>query len=320
MQQIQVQPAPLEMLKAILAPAQWDQLVSTAAHARSLLAGRVVWNVNATAHGGGVAEMLQGLLAYARGAGVDARWLVLDGDAEFFAITKRLHNALHGSSSGGHDLGASDHLCYERVLRKNLVDLKGLVQPGDIVVLHDPQTAGLVEGVHQAGAHVIWRSHIGRDDATADTDSGWEFLRGYLTKVDAFVFSRQGYVPDWVAPDRVRVIAPSIDPFSTKNCDLNEEQVGEVLRRVGLIAGPADPEGVEFTRRDGTVGRGAAPSHPAVGFGATAGGCAAGGPGQPMGPAQRHGWCPDGLRRPCGAGTSAGASDVGGTRCFRSKR
>ena len=189
MQQIQVQPAPLEMLEAILSHAQWDQLVATAADARALLTGRVVWNVNATAHGGGVAEMLQGLLAYARGAGVDARWLVLDGDSDFFAITKRLHNALHGSN-GGHGFGRLEHEHYQRVLQANSVDLTAQVRPGDIVLLHDPQTAGLVEGVHQAGAYVIWRSHIGRDDTTANTDSGWEFLRGYLTNADAFVFSR----------------------------------------------------------------------------------------------------------------------------------
>ena len=116
MQQIQVQAVPLDMLKAILTPAQWNQLVTTAARGRALLAGRVVWNVNATAHGGGVAELLQSFLAYARGAGVDARWLVLDGDPEFFAITKRVHNALHGSVNGGQGLGASDHEHYERVL------------------------------------------------------------------------------------------------------------------------------------------------------------------------------------------------------------
>jgi trehalose synthase len=253
-QQIQVQPVPLDMLKAILAPAQWSRLVTTAAWARAHLAGRVVWNVNATAHGGGVAEMLQSLLAYARGAGVDARWLVLDGDLEFFAITKRVHNALHGSLDGGQGFGVSEHEHYEQVLERNLVDLAAQVRPGDIVLLHDPQTAGLVEGLHQTGAHVIWRSHIGRDDSTADTDSGWEFLRGYLTNADAFVFSRSTYVQDWVASNRVRVIAPSIDPFSTKNRELDAGQVCRVLRRAGLIAGRADGEPVDFTRRDGTVG------------------------------------------------------------------
>lgn len=92
MQEVDVQAAPLDMLGAILRPERWDRLQATAARGRDLLADRVVWNVNATAHGGGVAEMLQGLVAYGLGVGVDTRWLVLDGDPGFFAITKRIHN------------------------------------------------------------------------------------------------------------------------------------------------------------------------------------------------------------------------------------
>ena len=227
--------------------------MATAARARALLAGRVVWNVNATAHGGGVAEMLQTLLAYARGAGVDARWLVLDADAAFFAITKRVHNALHGAPHAGSDLGAAEHEHYARALEQNQANLRKQVRPGDIVLLHDPQTAGLVEGVRESGAHVIWRSHVGRDEPNAESDRGWEFLRGYLDHADAFVFSRERYVPPWLPPERVRVIAPSIDPFSSKNRDLDDAEVGRVLRRVGLVAG-IDSEDVGFTRRDGTAG------------------------------------------------------------------
>ncbi len=114
MQQIEIQPAPLDMLKAILSPAQWSQLVSTAARARALLAGRVVWNVNATAHGGGVAEMLRSLIGYARGAGLDARWVVVEGDADFFRLTKRLHNRLHGAQGDGGPLGEEERNVYER--------------------------------------------------------------------------------------------------------------------------------------------------------------------------------------------------------------
>jgi trehalose synthase len=79
MRQIDIQAAPLEMLAALLTPDRSERFEAAADRARALLAGRIVWNVNATAHGGGVAEMLQALLAYARGAGVDARWLVLEG-------------------------------------------------------------------------------------------------------------------------------------------------------------------------------------------------------------------------------------------------
>ncbi|HEX7460766.1 MAG TPA: hypothetical protein VF317_01170 [Dermatophilaceae bacterium] len=204
--------------------------------------------------GGGVAEMLQTLLAYGLGAGVDTRWLVLDGDPAFFAITKRIHNALHGSVDGVSGFDASEHEHYERVLDENLSTLTRLVRPGDIVLLHDPQTAGLIEGIRETRANVIWRSHIGRDDPNPTTERGWDFLRGYLENADAFVFSRQRYVPHWVPPDRVRVIAPSIDPFSAKNRELDDLEVSHVLHRVGLIAGGDGSEAVDFTRRDGTAG------------------------------------------------------------------
>jgi trehalose synthase len=253
MRQIAVQAAPLEMLGALLTSNRSERFMAAAARARALLDGRTVWNINATAHGGGVAEMLQALLAYARGAGVDARWLVLDGDAEFFAITKRVHNALHGALPAGAGLGAAEHEHYARVLETDQAKLRTWVRPEDIVLLHDPQTAGLIEGVRQTGAYAIWRCHIGRDDSNGETARGWEFLRGYLDKADAFIFSRQRYVPDWLPPERVRVIPPSIDPFSSKNRELDDVDVRRVLRHVGLIAG-ADRADVGFIRRDGTLG------------------------------------------------------------------
>src|SRR5436190_18108130 len=95
----------LDRLADLLKGDRASALEENARTARKLLEGRVVWNVNATASGGGVAEMLQGLLSYSRGAGVDARWLVLDGDAEFFKVTKRIHNVLHGTSGDGGELG-----------------------------------------------------------------------------------------------------------------------------------------------------------------------------------------------------------------------
>ena len=80
-------------------------------------------NVNSTASGGGVAEMLHVLLPYARGAGIDVRWLVIEGDAPFFAITKRLHNHLHGGEGDGGPLGEEEHRHYEVVLRDNAAQL-----------------------------------------------------------------------------------------------------------------------------------------------------------------------------------------------------
>ena len=144
---VQIEAEPLEELAGLLDPVRAETFLATAALARKALAGRIIWNINSTASGGGVAEMLQVLLAYARGAEVDTRWLVLDGDPQFFEITKALHNALHGSLIGRTGFGADDRAHYERVMRANLVQLRDLVRPGDVVLLHDPQTAGLAAGL-----------------------------------------------------------------------------------------------------------------------------------------------------------------------------
>ena len=107
-------------------------------------AGRVIWHVNSTAKGGGVAELLQSLLAYARGAGVDVRWLTISGNPEFFRLTKRLHNHLHESAGDGGRLGPEERRIYDDALAEAAAELFELVRPGDVVYIHDPQPAGLL--------------------------------------------------------------------------------------------------------------------------------------------------------------------------------
>ena len=92
MQEVEVEALPLEVLASILTPERARRLAESGARARAAFGDRTIWHVNATAHGGGVAEMLQTLLAYGRGAQIENRWLVLNGEPEFFSITKRLHN------------------------------------------------------------------------------------------------------------------------------------------------------------------------------------------------------------------------------------
>ena len=125
-----------------------------------MLAGRTIWNVNSTAAGGGVAEMLQVLVGYVQDFHIAIGWLVITGDAGFFAITKRLHNQIHGSLSGG-PLGAAEAAHYAQMLAANEVELAARVRPGDVVLLHHPQTAGLAASLARAGARVVWRCHTG---------------------------------------------------------------------------------------------------------------------------------------------------------------
>jgi trehalose synthase len=254
MREVQIEPIPLDRLTVLVEPERAERLAAYASRARELLEGRVVWNVNATATGGGVAEMLQALLAYSQGAGVNARWLVLDGTPEFFRLTKRLHNVLHGSPGDGGSLGEDERSTYEAVLAKNLKHLLHFVRPGDVVLLHDPQTAGLVPGIRAVGAHVVWRCHIGRDTPTELTDVGWEFLRPYVEAADALIFSRSAYVPGWVDDNRVWIIPPSLDPFTAKNTDIPPGDVEAVLRHAGLTLTTERHGRFLFTRRDGSTG------------------------------------------------------------------
>ena len=142
----------------------------------------MVWNVNSTAQGGGVAEMLHSLLAYARGAGVDARWIVIAGDPEFFRVTKRLHNRLHGAA--GRRRAARrrrarrlrGHYCAERAR-----SWPTLVRPGDIVFLHDPQTAGLVAARWETGASAWSGAATSASTCPNErTREAWDFLRPYV--------------------------------------------------------------------------------------------------------------------------------------------
>ncbi|MET0768234.1 MAG: glycosyltransferase, partial [Aeromicrobium sp.] len=254
MRDVRIDPVPLERLARLMGRARAQRLEDAAAVARRILAGRVVWNVSATASGGGVAEMLATMLAYTRGAGVDTRWLVLEGNREFFRITKRLHNVLHGVPGDGGRLGDPERHAYESVLADHLDTLRSLVRVGDIVLLHDPQTAGLAAGLRAQGAHVVWRCHIGRDVPNELTEIGWSFLEPYVSRAEATIFSREAYRPQWLDRGSSRVISPSLDPFSTKNADLAPADVDAVLRRAGLVSGPVGPGSLVFARRDGSTG------------------------------------------------------------------
>jgi trehalose synthase len=222
---------------------------------RVLLGGRAVINVNSNAKGGGVAELLQTLLAYARGVGVDARWFVVEGNPAFFEVTKRIHNHLYGDPGDGGPLGVGERRVYEKTLHDNADDLLAVVRPGDVVLLHDPQTAALAAPARRAGGVVVWRSHVGVDAPNAEVEEAWAFLRPYVDDVAAYVFSRREFAPPWVDVDRLHVIAPSIDPFSAKNYEMPPAEAVRVLRYVGLLAGDEHPPPAPFVRRDGSRGR-----------------------------------------------------------------
>ena len=244
---------PIERYRSLL-PDEYEQLEAAARWAKERFAGRAIWNISSTARGGGVAEMLRCLLPYARDAGVDVRWVVLREGPAFFAVTKRLHNHLHGDPGDGGTLGEEDRQLYESALRANSDALGPQMQGGDVVYLHDPQTAGMIPALRERGLKVVWRCHIGIDQPNDLARGAWDFLRPYVEQASAYVFSRHEYVWDGLDKAKVWCMPPVIDPFSPKNQDFAPEVTTSILKSIDLI-----PDGLEgapvFERTDGTPGR-----------------------------------------------------------------
>ncbi len=255
MQNIEIAEIAADRLIGVIGQERFDALRESAQSTREALAGHRVWNINATAQGGGVAEMLPTLLGYVRSSGIDARWLVLDGEPVFFALTKRLHNLLHGVPGDGHGLDVADHKAFDAVAQQNFDDVKDQIQPGDVVIVHDPQPAGMLPLLREHGAITVWRSHIGRDEPNQYTDLGWHFLQPYLEHAEKIVVTRPTYAPPKCPADKLLCIAPSIDPFSPKNAEIPSDDLAAVLTHVGILAGHTEvADAPAFLRSDGTTG------------------------------------------------------------------
>jgi trehalose synthase len=251
--QVPVAPASPERFRALLGDG-WEQVQEAIGVAQRVLAGRVIWHISSTARGGGVAEMLQSLLSYARGASADVRWLTIGGEEDFFRVTKRIHNRLHESPGDGGELGAEEHRIYERSMLEPATELAGLVRKGDIVYIHDPQPAGLIPHVQSADVGVVWRCHVGVDRPGELARGAWEFMRRYVEDADAFVFSRREFVWEGFEDRRLWLVPPSIDAFSPKNQDMSETAVNSILAVTGLSSGNHFAE-ARFQRHDGSTAR-----------------------------------------------------------------
>lgn len=186
------------------------------------LAGKSIQHINSTAVGGGVAEILNRMVPLLKELGVNTRWDVIKGGEQFYEVTKKFHNALHGRQES---INVRDFNIFTETSAKNIEEVN---TSSDIVFVHDPQPIALVK--KRSGNKWIWRCHI---DVSSPNQKVWKFLRGYIDKYDAAVFSAPDFSPQ--LPIRQFLIAPSIDPLSDKNKDLPQEVIDEVLRKYGLI-------------------------------------------------------------------------------------
>jgi trehalose synthase len=203
----------------------------------SKLSGKVIQNINSTFTGGGVAEILSRMLPLLSELGVDARWSVIKGDAAFFEVTKKLHNALHGKDE---KISAQDISVFQETSQKNIKELELY---GDIMFIHDPQPIALIERKKELGKEWIWRCHI---DVSRPNETAWDFIKPWVTQYDAAVFSAPAFSTP--LPLRQFLISPSIDPLSDKNKELSQDIIDSVLSKYGI---PSDrPLIVQVSRFD----------------------------------------------------------------------
>jgi trehalose synthase len=183
--------------------------------------GKVIQHINSTSVGGGVAEILNRMLPLLKELGVDARWDLIKGGDDFFAVTKKFHNVLHGKTD---EVTRRDFDIFMQTSEKNIAEVN---INGDIVIIHDPQPIALIK--KKSENKWIWRCHI---DVSNPNQEVWDFLKAFIVNYDAAIFSAPQFSP--TLPIRQFLISPSIDPLSDKNKELPAETIDAVLQKYSI--------------------------------------------------------------------------------------
>jgi trehalose synthase len=214
-----VPPPHLDDYKNIIGMAEIDELKFLARD----LKGKTVKMVNSTAVGGGVAEMLNQLIPLLNDVEVNTHWEVITGGNDFFEVTKAFHNALQGS-----DYKLTQH-ARDIFLMHNEQNRRRMQFSEDVVVIHDPQPAGLIRARKESPGRWVWRCHIDLSNPNADV---WAFLRPFIEQYDAAIFSSQSFARQLPIPQYL--FYPCIDPLSEKNKDLDDASVQQVCDEFGI--------------------------------------------------------------------------------------
>jgi len=186
------------------------------------LEGKRIQNINSTAVGGGVAEILSRMVPLLKQLGVETRWDVMKGNEKFFETTKKFHNGLHGIAV---DISDEEYEWFLEVNRQNAAELTF----DDIIFVHDPQPVALIEQRKYIGRNWLWRCHI---DFSKPDKKIWKFLEYYIAKYDSAVFSAPAFARKLSIPQIL--ISPSIDPLSDKNKDIPEAVIDQIFSKFNI--------------------------------------------------------------------------------------
>lgn len=222
LQKVETKPKALKDYVPVIGTNKIEEIQNLA----SGLQGARVVHINATAFGGGVAEILQSLVPLMQDVGLKAEWQVIEGTDEFFNVTKASHNGLQGM-----DLPLTEEMkeIWRRYNRLNAEKFEGEY---DFVVIHDPQPAGLLHYHGRSGGkHWIWRCHI---DTSNPNPAYWNFYTPFINEYDCGIFTMKEYVGPGVQFKHLAIIAPTIDPLASKNAPISMEQAQQVIAQFGI--------------------------------------------------------------------------------------
>ncbi len=184
------------------------------------LKGKKLLHLNATAYGGGVAELLKTQVPLLRDLGLDVDWGVLEAPQEYYEVTKIFHNTLQGKRQ---EISDEQIQTYLDVVKNNAQKLE---EEYDIILVHDPQPLSIIDFAVQNKAKWIWRCHI---DTSEPNPGVWNFLYPYMTNYDAVIFTMDEFVKEDAQFGNLNYIPPSIDPLSPKNTPIHQEVVNKYM-------------------------------------------------------------------------------------------
>ncbi len=200
-----------------------DEVLSSIYRKARKLSGRHILHINATYQGGGVAEILGSVVVLMNDLGIDMGWRILHGTPDFFAITKKFHNALQG---GPVNLTEIKKRLYIRANE----DFSVFTHiDHDCVIVHDPQPLPLIK-YYAKRQPWIWRCHVDLSSANSDL---WDFLKKFILRYDVMIISSEKYRrPD--LPVEQKIIHPAIDPLSPKNMEISDGIISKYLKKFGI--------------------------------------------------------------------------------------
>ncbi|XVH33706.1 glycosyltransferase (plasmid) [Haloferacaceae archaeon DSL9] len=191
-----------------------------------------VLHLNSTASGGGVAELLSSIVPLCNDVGVGTDWGIVDANDDFFEVTKALHNGLQGRRG---ELTGEMKATYRSTVARNA---ESVPAGYDIVVLHDPQTVGMISHLRDRfpETRLVWRCHI---DFTEPAEPYLGFVLDDIERADHVVFTRRKYGAGLSLPPST-VVHPSIDPLTDKNRLLTAAELETERERLEPIAFEGD--------------------------------------------------------------------------------